>query len=245
MGPTTLATPLGFQVECIDPYEIWRVQTLLTKEEGTIRWLAAIQPGEVVYDIGANIGLYALAARAHGGVVYAFEPHAGNAARLLRNIHLNGFDAMRVLTSALHSTEGFLPFNYHRLNAGSSGSQLGNVNLEAGGTFTPHAVELKHATTIDRLVDDGVILPAARIKIDVDGNEPHILRGMQKLLAGPSVTSLQVEIHPATDAVIVALLLEAGLVLRERHYTSNGHAAMAQGAAPTAIPHNAIFERLA
>lgn len=47
------ARGLKFVVE--DPIEAWRVQTLETKEPGTIQWLEdTLKPGDVFYDIGAN-----------------------------------------------------------------------------------------------------------------------------------------------------------------------------------------------
>jgi FkbM family methyltransferase len=242
--PPRIVTAAGLKIECLTTLEMWRVSTLLTKEPGTIQWLQAIQPGEVLYDVGANIGLYTLLAAAQGALVTAFEPHVGNADRLLRNVALNGQgERVRVITSALHEQEGYLPFNYLQHAPGSSGSQLGHVRLERGGEFAPVARELKHATTADRLVGDGLIPPATVIKIDVDGNEPQVLRGMAKLLAGSSVRSIQVEMHPATDAEIVRILAGHDFMLSARHHTSQGQAAITEGADPLAVPHNAIFTR--
>ena len=55
---------------------------IFSKEPGTHAWIrTGMKSGEVVYDIGANIGVFTvLAARdvAPGGKVYAFEPHAAN-----------------------------------------------------------------------------------------------------------------------------------------------------------------------
>lgn len=245
MGPTLIPIAPGLRAECIDPYEIWRATTLLTKEEGTIRWLRTIKPGEVVYDIGANIGLYTLVAAAKGAQVYAFEPHVGNAARLLRNLALNQMTGqVQVITSALHEMDGFLPFNYFKHNPGSSGSQLGNTTLETGDQFTPVATELKYAVTVDRLIDDGLITPANLIKIDVDGLELPILRGMRKLLQGPWIRSVQVEMHPTTDTEIVREMATHDFTIAERHHTSNGKGAIARGADPLMVPHNAVFERI-
>src|SRR5437660_1506562 len=68
----------------------WRVQTLFTKEPGTIDWIESFAPGEVFVDVGANIGIYSLyAGVAAGAEVYAFEPESQNYAELYRNILLN------------------------------------------------------------------------------------------------------------------------------------------------------------
>ena len=67
----------------------WRVSTLLTKEPDTIRWIHSMKEGEVLFDIGANIGQYAMLAAKQGVMVHAFEPEAQNFALLVRNIAIN------------------------------------------------------------------------------------------------------------------------------------------------------------
>lgn len=234
--------------ECLNDYETWRVQGLFTKEEGTIRWLGRLQPGEVVYDVGANIGLYSLVAGRHvgpTGQVYSFEPHVGNASRLLRNARLNKLnEVIHVLAIALHDHEGFFPFNYSSNMPGSSGSQLGHSKTEFGHDFTAVATELKYATTLDALVKAEVIRPPQAIKIDVDGNEPLILAGMTDVLGNPGLRTVQVESHPETDAAIVAALTAAGFVVVERHHTESGLKALAKGTAPATVAHNVVFDRV-
>src|SRR5574341_1906084 len=54
----------------------WRMETLFTKEPDTIEWLRGMKSGEVFYDVGANIGQYALIAAQRGLNVHAFEPES-------------------------------------------------------------------------------------------------------------------------------------------------------------------------
>src|SRR3989338_2072811 len=90
-------TPHGFlKIIVSNQVEQWRVNTLFTKEPETISWLEeTISPESVLYDIGANIGLYSLYA-AHlfpeKAQVIAFEPESLNFARLNQNIYLNKFN---------------------------------------------------------------------------------------------------------------------------------------------------------
>lgn len=238
-----------FELLCDDPFEVARAQSYLTKEPGTIEWLEGIQPGETVYDIGANIGLYTLAAALHvgpEGMVYAFEPHVANAASLLRNVQCNGMgDRVRVLTCAVGSHEGLWPFHYASKRAGSSGSQLGSPVDEHGKTFAPAATELKWVTTLDWLVNDGQVQHPNRVKIDVDGQEPAILRGAHALLRSGTVRSLQVEVHGQTRETLRTELRRAGYALQRIHYTANGQAAIAKGADPLLLAHNEVFSRAA
>ena len=67
---------------------------VVDKEEGTMRWIdGEVRAGDIFMDIGANIGIYTLAA-AHRvgkkGRVYAFEPHKVNGITLLRNLEASG-----------------------------------------------------------------------------------------------------------------------------------------------------------
>ena len=70
---------------------LWRAETLVTKEPGTIEWLEAITPGSVLLDVGANVGMYTVfAAVISGARVFAFEPESQNYALLCKNIVTNG-----------------------------------------------------------------------------------------------------------------------------------------------------------
>ena len=75
-------------------FERWRADSYATKEPDTIAWIDSfVREGDVLYDIGANIGQYGLyaAKRLNGNCrVLAFEPEALNYARLNQNIVLNG-----------------------------------------------------------------------------------------------------------------------------------------------------------
>lgn len=62
------------------------------------RWLAAhLKPGDIFWDVGANIGFFTLlAARlvGDGGEVVAFEPMPEDVHQLRRNVELNGFQTV-------------------------------------------------------------------------------------------------------------------------------------------------------
>lgn len=246
----TRQVPVGpITVQAEDPFEGWRAETAFTKEPGTIRWLDMLGPGDVLYDIGANIGIYTLLAAERVGPtghVYAFEPHVVNAAALLRNVGANGFqDRVTVITAAL----GWVPhvdvtgFAYRSLRAGSSGSQLGHCRGEDGKTFAPTASEMKLAVTLDWLLP--YLRDATAIKIDVDGNELQILQGMVNTLRSQVLRSVQVEIHPADRLAIVEYMQARGFDQTGAHFTANGQRAIDRGSEAATITYNAVFARAA
>lgn len=239
----------GYKFAVSNALEAFRVRTLLTKEPGTIKWLEELRTGDVFYDIGANIGIYSiLAAKAVGesGDVYAVEPHVASAAALLRNAALNNV-ASRVflLTQALHSRhDGAVTFNYTHLDPGTSGSQLGHTRSESGEEYVPKAVEIKRAVTVDHLAWLG-LRPPCMIKIDVDGNELEILRGMRETMYGSQLRSVQVEVHPNDAGEINQLMAQRGFMISEKHYTALGQQRLDKGVPPQNITHNMIFRRAA
>ena len=68
----------------------YRVDSIYTKEPCTLDWIAGFAPGEIMVDVGANVGMYSIWAAATRGVnVFSFEPEAQNYALLNRNIQIN------------------------------------------------------------------------------------------------------------------------------------------------------------
>jgi FkbM family methyltransferase len=229
----------GIRFLCDTELEVWRAKSLLTKEPGTLQWLSKIQPGDVLYDIGANVGCYTLIAAKGGARVYAFEPHVANAASLIRNVIANGLsDRVTVLTCAVGRHSGMQRFAYASYVAGSSGHEIG-----AHG-FT----ELKSTVAIDALLDDHAIAAPMWIKIDIDGQEAEVIAGMSALLAGvrrQPPAGLQVETSPEARAGVIRALDVAGYRLVGRHRTQAGEKSVQHGADPDGITDNAVFERIA
>lgn len=223
--------------------ERYRAETLLTKEPGTIAWLDRLGPGDVFYDVGANIGCYTLYAAKRGATVYAFEPHVGNAWKLLQNVAANGLQhRVEVLNIGLGQNRGsFIPFHYVSLLSGSSGSQIGHSNGEDGQPFEPAGVETKWTMQLDFFMD---LRPSA-LKIDVDGNEYRILQGAGNLLQfGRALKTVQVEIHPGQEQQIQSFMAAHGFPQTSSHYTSNGQKQLAAGVPPEQITYNGVFDRV-
>ena len=135
--------------------------------------LAAVtRPGDTFWDVGAHKGFVTLAATSMvgpGGRVVAVEPSAANLRFLRRHVAWNRERNVKVLAAALSDTEGEAAF-------GGTGSSIA-FHLGEG----PERVEV---TTVERLVGQGGHPRPHVLKIDVEGAEAAVLRGMGTLLGG-------------------------------------------------------------
>jgi FkbM family methyltransferase len=240
---------LRFRLRCETPREFGRCIKFFVKEPGTCEWIRnEVLPGETFYDIGANIGVFTLLAaeRTGGkGKVFAFEPHSATFMRLLDNIAMNNLQHIVVACNfALNDKDGFFPFNYSSSEAGTSDSQLSSVIGFSGVEYQPEISELKYAASLDRLISSGEFPPPHHIKIDVDGNELTILRGMGKLLAGPEgPRTIQLEINKRGESDIMSFMEAHNYTLTNKHFTRSVSRRIEKGGDPDKYHYNAIFRR--
>ncbi len=176
----------------------WRVQTLFTKEPITIEWLRAIPRGAVLYDIGANVGMYTVfAALAREARVLAFEPESQNYALLNRNIALNALESRVAAYCAAVSDASQADRLYlSEFEAGTSchsfGEQVGHDLKPRRAAFTQGCLSI----ALDEWIADGRLPAPQYVKVDVDGFEHKALRGMAHTLRNALVRSLLVELNP-------------------------------------------------
>jgi FkbM family methyltransferase len=222
--------------------------SLWIKEKGTMEWIEDdVRHDDVFMDIGANIGIYSIAAAlrmGEAGKVYAFEPHKVNALSLLRNIQANNLGlCIEVFSCALSNRDGMVDFNYASLASASTASQLGHSRVP--GTpheFSPVAREKMYSTSVDCMLERGEIRAPTLVKIDVDGNEFAILTGMTLLLRSPRrPRTVQIELNVGEQDRIVQFMNSCGYELSHRHLTLAGKKAQALGASLEEVAHNALF----
>lgn len=233
---------------CETSLDAQRAVSLWLKESGTMDWIESeVRPGDVFLDVGANIGIYSIAAALRMGArgkVYAFEPHKTNALSLLRNVQENALaERIQLFSCALSDSDSMLEFNYLSLSSASSSSQLGHRRIAGSAQeFTPAASEKVYATSVDSLLQRTLIEAPTLVKIDVDGNESAILRGMHGFLRGPDrPRSVQVELNVGEQEDITTIMQASGYRLAHRHLTYDGKRDQAAGKRIEAIAHNAVF----
>ena len=159
----------------------------------------SLRPGEVFYDIGANVGFYTvLASRLVGprGFIYAFEPLPTNVGYLTRHVELNRLSNVRLFSVALSDKKGHATFD--------PGPHRSMGKLAADGSLT---VETE---TVDALVASEKLRPPSCMKIDVEGAEVDVLRGALKTLESAKPMVLVATHSPEIHRCVIDMLREHG-----------------------------------
>jgi FkbM family methyltransferase len=210
----TVATPAGL-VRYLARGSALRYESLLTKEPETIEWIDSFLPGDIFWDVGANVGLYSVYAAMRGAKVTAFEPHFGNYFQCCLNVLLNNLQgSVTALCLAVADKKIVGTLNVANLDFGSALSSFGN-DLDYRGN--PYNVVLRQGMvgySLDELVADFQLPIPNHIKVDVDGIELDIARGARRLLSNEQVRSISIELVD-TNATQVdgvsKIIVESGL----------------------------------
>jgi FkbM family methyltransferase len=145
--------------------------------------------GSTCLDIGANIGLYSLAlsqAVGAGGGVFAFEPERHNYGLLQANLRLNRADNVAAENLALGEINGCARLAVNAVN-------YGDHHVALGGEGASQEIPVSR---VDEYLK-GHDSPHVRfVKIDVQGYELHVLRGMTATLRDNPRLIVQVEVWP-------------------------------------------------
>ncbi len=177
------------------PVESWRVLSQIAsgglEPYESELFLSCLAPGMTVLDVGANIGYYTVhAARAvgPGGRVHAFEPDPRTAQSLRANVRLNALENVTVHELAV--SEG----------PGSRELILSGTASHSGLSRTMDEKSIVGAAPVEAVALDDVLDGASVdvMKMDVEGEEPFVLRGMQRTLERSPRLRLFLEFSPAS-----------------------------------------------
>lgn len=130
----------------------------------------------VVVDIGANLGLYTLIASKTTRMVVAYEPEQQNATLLERTIRANGRTHVTLIRSALGDSDGTGALFLHPANKGKHSFVPTDPPEDEGDRL------LVPITTLDRSLPAIGIEHVDVVKIDVEGWEAHVIRGMRETI---------------------------------------------------------------
>lgn len=191
--------------------------------EASRLWADLCSEAKVIFDIGANIGLYSLLAASQNqeAAIHAFEPTPSLAEMLITNAILNGFTNIVINKVAVNDLSGTLHLNYC---SGSGGVNEG-MNYTSAGRESLESITVP-AISLDEYCIDNSIEYIDLMKVDVEGNEISVLRGAKRLISSSSIGFIFLELidwaaarHDCTTRDVMTLLTEHGYNI---YYLKNG-----------------------
>lgn len=153
---------------------------------------AVLRPGDIAVDVGAHLGYFTvLAGRLVGehGKVYALEPSPATFVDLLRNVELNGLQNVVPLRVAAGPERGQAPLLVPPDGNSGRASLVEWFDREDAERRVVE-VEPLHRVLAQR--DAGRL---ALVKIDVEGYEEDVLRGLEPVLETGSRPIVVLEVH--------------------------------------------------
>ena len=165
----------------------------LIENKQTSEFLKQVKEGDIVFDIGANVGYYTiLASKIVGanGKVFSFEPVVRNLTFLYRHIILNKLSNVIVLPLACADESSLKMFSFGRTIA--EGHLIDDVSPR---NFNFLSFTYVHTTRLDEFCKYSNIKPGI-IKIDVEGAELQVLKGAEQTLL-KSKPKIFLSIHSA------------------------------------------------
>lgn len=147
-------------------------------------WRGLAEKSDVIFDVGANTGVYTLLAKAYNpsAAIYAFEPIERIYTLLDQNVKLNRLQHTTIVNKAVSNQVGVVEM--HDMDEGN----LYEASLETKyidglsydkKRFRKRKVEVE---TIDHFVQANKITHIDLIKIDVETHEPKVIEGMRESL---------------------------------------------------------------
>jgi FkbM family methyltransferase len=188
------------------------------KEPETVKWIEEfIKPGDIFYDIGANVGAYSLVCYAHTQgqcQIYSFEPSFTTFSALCQNILINGYNDKIIALPFIISDETKInKFYYSSISPGAASHAIDEKNEKSDEIQSLNKNNSKIFNSIvsyrlDDLQSRFNLQKPNHMKIDVDGHELEVIKGCENLLNSKELESILIEIDkncPSSNKIIEIL----------------------------------------
>lgn len=152
---------------------------------------ATLSPGDVFVDVGAHVGYFTLlAARrvAASGAVLSIEPNPFAFEQLERNVQRSQLRNVFVEHTACGESRAVVPLYLHAESNSSMASLFSGKASSAGAVEVP-------CMTLDHLCEARRLQRVTLVKIDVEGAELFVLRGMKGVMKQMRPV-IVIELHP-------------------------------------------------
>ena len=136
-----------------------------------------IKPGDIVIDVGGNMGFFVLILNelvGDEGKIYSFEPSKRLKERLDKTVKINNIRNVTIVNLGLGESEGSTTLHYNPRQTGLSSIM---TDFE-GGSLS----EIIQVTTLDKF-SENIQGKVSFIKIDTEGYEPKVLKGARELIS--------------------------------------------------------------
>jgi FkbM family methyltransferase len=173
----------------------------------------AIRPGDIVYDIGANVGFYTLLSSVLAGTrgrVYAFEPLPRNLRDLREHLKINRISNCSVIEAAVAFEDGEAHFD--------------PSPARSEGRLSPTGTIVVRTVGLDSLLSQNRISPPSLMKIDIEGAEVECLRGAARTIGNFRPVIFLATHGPDRHAMCLQLFAEWGYNVRSLDAQAVEHA---------------------
>ncbi|MGE0443862.1 MAG: FkbM family methyltransferase [Vicinamibacterales bacterium] len=179
---------------------------VLVLDSTAVAWLDEfVAPGDVLYDIGAGIGAYSLAAALHrGALVVAFEPGFTAFKRLCDNLLANGcYRSVVPLPIALGAAPGLQDLEYAGDAGGLAHALTGRRWKARGDATEARYTQPVCSERLDDLVSRHRLPPPNAIRVSLRGGAAAALQGAEALLRQPQLRAVLASVSSAREAARV------------------------------------------
>jgi len=163
---------------------LWRAKTFKSEEPLMISWIRSMTETDVVLDIGSNVGIYSIPIAQRARRVFSCELDPLNVAILKENIVMNNVQGkVIILPFACGESTALAEVSFRDLAYGDALQSIhGGDNLPTIVGSMPHKMETLQFN-LDEIFSSLKLDRPNKIKIDVDGNEERVLKGIKQLLS--------------------------------------------------------------
>jgi FkbM family methyltransferase len=189
--------------------------TYFLEEDILSCWVGSAKGAKIVLDVGANAGIYSLAAVAiqPDVTVHAFEPTPEIAARLRATVKLNGLDHLHVHEAAVFSKNGQGTLKRFRGELGTN-EGMNFVSQDIGDS----GAERVQTVCLDQFCQDHSIDHVDLLKLDIQGHEHSALEGARRLISAGGVGIIFTELNWAKSANVACAAAESIRLLEQAGY---------------------------
>jgi FkbM family methyltransferase len=155
-------------------------------------WRETASRAKVIFDVGANAGIYSLAALARESnvAVYAFEPTPEIANQLRKTAELNNLDQLHVVEAAVSNVNGRAKLMRCPGDRGSNGG-MNYISVDEPNDGR----DCVRTLCLDDFCDDHAIGSIDLVKVDVQGHEHEVLMGAQQLIRAGRIGTISLELN--------------------------------------------------